>query len=194
MPLSGLMGCKMQWNLCKRQDLLEVCAKALWNLFPGDLRTHLSARFSPNTALLWFGVTSRLIAQHRGGLFGWLKMVSQSSVRDTNVTAAGQAHPEERNLLSIVYAAWMASQSALKEKLCITLSTVSEWEEEERNAWQVPALPWVPSCSATAILWQVRWIGWTTAMSWIGWTTAMSPCSLACLNKIQLFLCLLGPH
>lgn len=87
------------------------------------------------------------------------------------MTAAGQSHPEDRNLFSVVHTAWMASQSALKEKLCITLSTVSEWEEEERKAWQVPALPGMSSRSGADILWQVRWIGWTTAMS---------PGSLAC--------------
>lgn len=58
------------------------------------------------------------------------------------MTAAGQTQPEDKNMLSNVRKspAWMASQSALKEKL-ISLSTVSEWEEVERDVWLVPALP-----------------------------------------------------
>lgn len=58
------------------------------------------------------------------------------------MTAAGQTQPEDKNMLSNVCKspAWMASQSALKEKL-ISLSTVSEWEEVERDVWLVPALP-----------------------------------------------------
>lgn len=58
------------------------------------------------------------------------------------MTAAGQTQPEDKSMLSTVYKspAWMASQSALKEKL-ISLSTVSEWEEVERDVWMVPALP-----------------------------------------------------
>lgn len=132
----------------------------------------------------WLESCIWLIAQHREGLFVCFMTVSQSLVRESNMTVVGQTHPEDRNLLSILCKspARMPPQTALKEKLYLSLGAVSEWEEEERNAWQVPALPRMSSGSGTATLCQVRWISWTKATS---------PCSLACLHKIQLFLCLL---